>query len=223
MQDFQRAFIEFALQNQVLRFGEFTLKSGRRSPYFFNSGLFNSGARLSRLGDFYAQAIVASGIKYDMLFGPAYKGIPLASAAAISLALRYDKDVPFGFDRKEAKAHGEGGRTLGALLAGQVLIIDDVISAGTSVNAAIALIRAAHAIPVGVMIALDRQERGYSPTAVEDRGERSAIEEVEQNHGLRVMSLITLDHLIEYLQGLPAMAKDLERIKTYRALYGVKG
>ena len=223
MQDFQRAFIEFALQNQVLRFGEFTLKSGRRSPYFFNSGLFNSGARLSRLGDFYAQAIVASGIKYDMLFGPAYKGIPLASAAAISLALRYDKDVPFGFDRKEAKAHGEGGRTLGAPLTGQVLIIDDVISAGTSVNAAIALIRAAHAIPVGVMIALDRQERGYSPTAVEDRGERSAIEEVEQNHGLRVMSLITLDHLIEYLQGSPAMAKDLERIKTYRALYGVKG
>ena len=223
MQDFQRAFIEFALQNQVLRFGEFTLKSGRRSPYFFNSGLFNSGASLSRLGDFYAQAIVASGIKYDMLFGPAYKGIPLASAAAISLALRYDKDVPFGFDRKEAKAHGEGGRTLGAPLTGQVLIIDDVISAGTSVNAAIALIRAAHAIPVGVMIALDRQERGYSPTAVEDRGERSAIEEVEQNHGLRVMSLITLDHLIEYLQGSPAMAKDLERIKTYRALYGVKG
>lgn len=158
-----------------------------------------------------------------MLFGPAYKGIPLASAAAISLALRYDKDVPFGFDRKEAKAHGEGGRTLGAPLAGQVLIIDDVISAGTSVNAAIALIRAAHATPVGVMIALDRKERGYSPTAVEDRGERSAIEEVEQNHGLRVMSLITLDHLIEYLQGSPAMAKDLERIKTYRALYGVKG
>jgi orotate phosphoribosyltransferase len=223
MQDFQRAFIEFALQNQVLRFGKFTLKSGRRSPYFFNSGLFNSGANLSRLGDFYARAIVASGIEYDMLFGPAYKGIPLASAAAISLALRYDKDVPFGFDRKEAKAHGEGGRTLGAPLTGQVLIIDDVISVGTSVTAAVEIIRAAHATPVGVMIALDRQERGYSSIAVEDRGERSAIEEVEQNHGLRVMSLITLDHLIEYLQGSPAMAKDLERIKTYRALYGVKG
>ena len=154
MQDFQRTFIEFALQNQVLRFGEFILKSGRQSPYFFNSGLFNSGASLAKLGDFYAQAIVSAGIEYDMVFGPAYKGIPLASAVAISLALHYQRDVPYCFDRKEAKAHGEGGRTFGAPLMGQVLIIDDVISAGTSVHAAVELIRAAYATPVGVVIAL---------------------------------------------------------------------
>ncbi len=214
MQDFQREFIEFTLHNQVLCFGEFTLKSGRQSPYFFNSGLFNSGASLQTLSDFYTQAITASGLKYDMLFGPAYKGIPLASAVAISLALRYKQDVPFCFDRKEAKAHGEGGRTFGAPLAGRVLIIEDVISAGTSVNAAVELIRAAGAVPVGVMIALNRQERGMS--------ERSAIQEVEERHGLKVMSLITLDILIEYLEGLPAMASVLERVQTYRALYGIR-
>jgi orotate phosphoribosyltransferase len=213
MHDFQRAFIEFALQHQVLTFGDFTLRSGRQSPYFFNTGLFNSGASLARLGDFYAQAIVASGMEYDMLFGPAYKGIPLASAVAISLALHHRRDVPYCFDRKEAKTHGEAGITFGAPLTDKVLIVDDVISAGISVNKAVELIQEAGATPVGVTIALDRQERG--------EGSRSAIEEIEEQYSLRVISIITLAHLIQYLEASPIMAETLERIRAYRARYGV--
>jgi len=214
MQDFQREFIEFSLERQVLRFGDFTLKSGRRSPYFFNTGLFNSGASLARLGGYYARTLLESGAAFDMLFGPAYKGIPLASATAVALAERFGRDVPYCFNRKETKDHGEGGITLGAPLAGRVLIIDDVISAGTSVNESVALIRAAGAEPVGVVIALDRQERG--------QGQLSAIQEVEQRHGLRVYSIIQLDHLVEYLANRTDSTDLLERVSAYRAAYGAQ-
>jgi len=214
MQDFQREFIEFSLERQVLRFGDFTLKSGRRSPYFFNTGLFNSGASLARLGGYYARTLLESGAAFDMLFGPAYKGIPLASATAVALAERFGRDVPYCFNRKETKDHGEGGITLGAPLAGRVLIIDDVISAGTSVNESVALIRAAGAEPVGVVIALDRQERG--------QGQLSAIQEVEQRHGLRVYSIIQLDHLVEYLANRTDSTDLLERVSAYRAAFGAQ-
>ena len=214
MQDFQREFIEFSLERQVLRFGDFTLKSGRRSPYFFNTGLFNSGASLARLGGYYARTLLESWAAFDMLFGPAYKGIPLASATAVALAERFGRDVPYCFNRKETKDHGEGGITLGAPLAGRVLIIDDVISAGTSVNESVALIRAAGAEPVGVVIALDRQERG--------QGQLSAIQEVEQRHGLRVYSIIQLDHLVEYLANRTDSTDLLERVSAYRAAFGAQ-
>ncbi len=213
MHDYQKEFIEFAIANQVLCFGDYTLKSGRRSPYFFNSGLFNNGASLSRLGQYYASAIQASRLDYDMLFGPAYKGIPLASAAAVALSNLYQQNVPFCFNRKEIKDHGEGGVTFGAPLAGRVLIIDDVISAGTSVNLSSSIIQQAGARPVGVAVAMDRQERGEGPL--------SAVQEVEQRHGIRVISIITLDLMIEYLDSLPAMRDCLERIQQYRIQYGV--
>jgi len=213
MQDYQREFLAFAVDVGVLRFGSFTLKSGRQSPYFFNSGLFNSGARLARLGRFYAQAIVASGVAFDLLFGPAYKGIPLASATAIALADHHGRDHPYAFNRKEAKDHGEGGSVVGASLAGRVLIIDDVISAGTSVRESVELIRAAGATPAGVVIALDRQERG--------QGETSAIQEVERHFSLVVTSIVTLSDVIEFLRERPALGGDLDAIEAYRARYGV--
>jgi orotate phosphoribosyltransferase len=213
MLDYQREFIEFALQHQVLRFGEFTLKSGRKSPYFFNAGLFNSGGALGRLGEYYAHAIAGSGIGYDMLFGPAYKGIPLAAAAAIALARLFGQDVPYCFNRKEAKGHGEGGMTVGAVLAGRVLIIDDVISAGTSVNESVEIIRSAGATPAGVVIALDRQERGS--------GALSAVQEVRQRHGIDVASVINLEALLEYLKVTPGSADYAERVRAYRMEYGV--
>ena len=213
MQAYQREFIDFALQHQVLRFGSFTLKSGRQSPYFFNAGLFNSGGALARLGAYYASAIVHADVPFDMLFGPAYKGIALASATAIALATAHDRDLPYCFNRKETKDHGEGGRTLGAPLQGRVLIIDDVISAGTSVNESVELIREAGATPVGVAIALDRKERGS--------GALSAAQEVRQRHGIPVFSIVNLDLLIEYLQALPAMQANLEQVSAYRTIYGV--
>lgn len=213
MRDYKAEFIAFALDCGVLRFGEFTLKSGRVSPYFFNAGLFNTGARVAALGRHYAQAIVASGLPCDMLFGPAYKGIPLATTTAIALADHHGRDVPYAFNRKEAKDHGEGGNLVGAPLAGRVLIIDDVISAGTSVNESVEIIRAAGATPVGVMIALDREERG--------QGARSAIAEVEDRHGLEVVSIIRLEHLMTYLAREPATAGALERLRGYRAQYGI--
>uniref|UniRef100_UPI003D2D6D37 orotate phosphoribosyltransferase n=1 Tax=Methylophaga lonarensis TaxID=999151 RepID=UPI003D2D6D37 len=191
MKAYQQQFIDFALSTGVLRFGQFTLKSGRISPYFFNSGLFNSGASLARLGRFYAQTIVESGIAFDVLFGPAYKGIPLASTTAVALADHHQRDVPYVFNRKEAKDHGEGGQLVGAPLNGKVLIIDDVISAGTSVRESVEIIRAAGAEPAGVVIALDRQERG--------KGQMSAIQEVEQQHGIPVISIISLNDLLSYL------------------------
>jgi orotate phosphoribosyltransferase len=213
MEKYQQEFIEFALNIGVLRFGEFTLKSGRKSPYFFNAGLFNSGASLAQLGRYYARTIVDSGIAFDMLYGPAYKGIPLAAATAIALADQQGKDVPYAFNRKEAKDHGEGGVIVGSPLQGKVLIIDDVISAGTSVRESIDIIAANKATPAGVVIALDRQEKG--------QGETSAIQEVEQNYGLPVASIIQLKLLIEYLERQPDMQESLQAINAYREKYGV--
>lgn len=212
MQPYQRDFIEFALKTGVLRFGEFTLKSGRLSPYFFNSGLFDSGGALARLGRFYASALQNSEIDFDMLFGPAYKGIPLASSCSIALADEHQRDIPYSFNRKEAKDHGEGGMIVGAPLKGKVMIIDDVISAGTSVRESIDLIEVAGATPAGVVIALDRQEKG--------KGELSAVQEIEQQYAMPVASIIKLEHLIDYLEGSEALAEFFPKIRAYRAQYG---
>ncbi len=215
MKNYQREFLDFAISAGVLRFGSFTLKSGRTSPYFFNSGLFNTGARLARLGRYYAQAIVASGIGFDMLFGPAYKGIPLVSAVAIALAEHHDMDLPYAFNRKEVKDHGEGGNIVGSALRGRVLIIDDVITAGTAVRESFDILRGAGATAAGVVISLDRQERG--------KGERSAIQEVEQDHGIQVASIVGLAELVDYLAQRDDMAQALMDIRAYREQYGVCG
>lgn len=214
MQTYQEEFIEFAISNHVLCFGDFTLKSGRKSPYFFNTGLFSDGSSLARLGRFYARAIEASGLKFDMLFGPAYKGIPLASAVAIAYYDLFNRNLPFAFNRKEMKDHGEGGNISGAPLSGRILIVDDVITAGTSVNQVVKIINTAGAKAVGVIIAMDRLERG--------QGEYSATREIEQFHGLEVLSIITLDNLIEYLQRQADMREQLDNINKYRKLYGDK-
>jgi len=213
MHEFQREFIEFALHTEVLRFGEFTLRSGRRSPYFFDSGRFNTGASLAKLGRFYLQAIDQSGVAFDMLFGPAYKGIPLAASLAIACADKAGRTVPYSFNRKEAKDHGEGGLLLGAPVAGRVLIIDDVITAGGSVTQAVELIRDAGARPVGAAIALDRQERGTSG--------KSAVQEVEQACGIRVISIVTLAELVEFLEQQDGAAERLRDIRRYRDEYGI--
>lgn len=213
MKDYQREFIEFALQTGVLKFGSFTLKSGRQSPYFFNSGLFNSGASLARLGRFYAQTIADSGLNFDVLFGPAYKGIPLASTTVVALADQHQRDVPYVFNRKEVKDHGEGGQLVGAELKGKVLIIDDVISAGTSVRESVDIIRAAGAEPAGVVIALDRQERG--------QGQLSAIQEVQAEHGIPVLNIISLNDLLGYLKNNAELGEFLPAVQTYRDQYGV--
>jgi orotate phosphoribosyltransferase len=196
-----------------LRFGEFTLKSGRVSPYFFNAGLFNTGGAMLALGRFYASALVDSGVGYDMLFGPAYKGIPLVTVTATALADRHDIDRPLAFNRKEAKDHGEGGSIVGAPLRGRVLIVDDVITAGTAIRESEALIGAAGAEPAGVLIALDRQERG--------RGERSAVQEVEESMGVPVVSIIGLDDLIEHLGSESGFGSQLAAVAAYRDAYGV--
>jgi orotate phosphoribosyltransferase len=214
MQDYEKEFLDFAIDVGVLRFGEFTLKSGRISPYFFNSGLFNTGSSLARLGRYYAQAVVESGIEFDMIYGPAYKGIPLASTLAIALADHHDRDVPYCFNRKEAKTHGEGGIIVGAELEGRVLIIDDVISAGTSVRESVDIINTAGATTAGVVIALDRQERG--------QGETSAIQEVEKDYGLNVANIVCLDNLVEYLESSTDETGPLSAIHGYREQYGVK-
>jgi orotate phosphoribosyltransferase len=213
MKDYQHEFIDFAIGAGVLRFGDFTLKSGRTSPYFFNAGLFNTGEDLARLGRFYAQAIVDSGIGFDVLFGPAYKGIPLAATAGIALADHHNMNVPWCFNRKEAKDHGEGGNLVGAGLSGRVLVIDDVITAGTAIREAVLIIEAAGATLAGVVIALDRQERG--------QGERSAIQEVEAGFGIRVISIIRLEHLLEYLLEKPERGDEVAKIQAYREQYGV--
>ncbi|MCO6413669.1 MAG: orotate phosphoribosyltransferase [Thiogranum sp.] len=213
MQEYKKEFLEFALEAGVLRFGEFTLKSGRISPYFFNAGLFSTGRHLARLGRFYARAIIDSGTEFDILFGPAYKGIPLAAATGIALADHHDLDVPWCFNRKEAKDHGEGGSTVGAELRGRVLIIDDVITAGTAIRESMSIIDAAGARAVGVVIALDRQERG--------QGTRSAIQEVEQDSGLKVTSIVTLAELQEFLADRPGDDQSLNAIRAYRERYGV--
>ncbi len=210
--DFRLEFIRFAVQQNVLRFGEFKTKAGRLSPYFFNAGLFHDGAALKQLAQFYAKAIVAADVEFDMLFGPAYKGIPLVAAVAIALA-DSGRNVDFSFNRKEAKDHGEGGTVIGAPLEGRVLIVDDVISAGTSVRESVILIREANAVPCGVVIALDRMERGT--------GALSATQEVTQTYDMPVVCVATLDDLMSYLRADPALTDELRAVDAYRALYGV--
>jgi orotate phosphoribosyltransferase len=212
MQAYQQRFIELAIAQQALSFGEFTLKSGRISPYFFNAGRFCSGAALWQLGRCYAETIIGNAMPFDILFGPAYKGIPLAAATACALAEQFGRDVPYAYNRKEAKDHGEGGTLVGAKLSGRVLIIDDVITAGTAVREVVDIIRAAGAEPAGVVIGLNRQERG--------RGELSAIQEVERDYGIPVFSIISLEHIVQYLHNQGAAA-DVERVQQYRNEYGV--
>ena len=213
MQDYQREFIDLALSSDVLRFGEFKLKSGRISPYFFNAGLFCTGAALAKLGEFYAAAITDSGLKFDTLFGPAYKGIPLAAACAISLAQHHKRSVPYCFNRKEAKTHGEGGQLVGAPLKGDILIIDDVITAGTAIRESIEIIEQEKANFAGVLIALDRQEKG--------QGELSAIQEIESQHHIPVVSIVSLEHIISYISQNPKYADKLDSIRAYRDQYGI--
>lgn len=213
MQGYKREFIELALELGVLRFGTFTLKSGRVSPYFFNAGLFNTGYAAAKLGRFYAQAIVQSGVSFDMLFGPAYKGIPLATLAASSLAEQHDIDVPYSFNRKEAKAHGEGGNIVGAPLSGDVLIVDDVITAGTAVREAYQVIAGAGAQISGLVISLDRQERG--------QGAYSAVQELRDSLGIPVFSIVELNDLIELLEESSEYEQYLEPVEAYRLQYGV--
>jgi orotate phosphoribosyltransferase len=213
MQDYQREFLRFALDTGVLRFGNFTLKSGRESPYFFNAGLFNTGASLARLGRFYASAILEARVTFDVLYGPAYKGIPLAAATSIALADHHGRDVPYAFNRKEAKDHGEGGDIVGSPLTGGVLVIDDVITAGTSVRESVDIITRHRARPAGVVIALDREERGQD--------QRSAVQEVRERMGIPVFSIVTLSDLVTYLEQAKDAAGPLESVRSYRARYGV--
>ncbi|SQD79606.1 orotate phosphoribosyltransferase [Moritella yayanosii] len=213
MKDYQREFIEFALEKEVLKFGEFTLKSGRTSPYFFNAGLFNTGRDLSRLGRFYAAALVDSGIEYDVIFGPAYKGIPIATTTVVALNDHHDIDAPYCFNRKEKKDHGEGGSLVGAALEGRIMLVDDVITAGTAIRESMDIIQAHNAELSGVLIALDRQEKG--------KGELSAIQEIERDYGCKVLSIVTLADLVSFLADKPEMQQHLETVKTYRENYGI--
>jgi orotate phosphoribosyltransferase len=211
--DYRQEFIEFAVAREVLRFGEFKTKAGRLSPYFFNAGLFNDGDSLGRLAEFYARAIGDSGVEFDMLFGPAYKGIPLAAATAVSMA-RAGRNLPFAFNRKEAKDHGEGGTLIGSPLKGRVLIIDDVISAGTSVRESVEIIRAAGATPAAVAIALDRMERG--------QGELSAVQEVERDYGIPVIAVASLADLLGFLDRRAEFEAHRAAVQKYREAYGTK-
>ncbi len=213
MQAYQRDFLDFATQIGALRFGDFTLKSGRRSPYFFNTGLFDTGVRLARLARAYAACIVDSGLGFDLLYGPAYKGIPLATATSMALADLFGRDLPYAFNRKEAKDHGEGGQIVGRPLEGRVLIVDDVITAGTSVRESVEIIRRQGAQPAGVVIALDRQERGADG--------HSAVAEVRERFGIPVVSILTLEHLIAFIQDRADGLELLERLRSYRADFGV--
>lgn len=214
MKPYQQAFLEFALQQGVLRFGEYTLKSGRVSPYFFNAGLFQTGSALSRLGQFYAQAILEAGLQFDMLFGPAYKGIPLAASVAIALYEQHGLDCPYAFNRKEAKAHGEGGTIVGAALKGRVLVIDDVMTAGTAIREAAVIVTEQGAELAGVAISLDRQERG--------QGSLSAVQEVQANFGVPVISIVGLNNVIQHVQEQIAEPTLLSAIHNYRQQYGVE-
>lgn len=213
MKDYQKEFIEFALEKQVLKFGEFTLKSGRTSPYFFNAGLFNTGRDLARLGRFYASALEDSAMEYDVLFGPAYKGIPIATTTAVALADHHDKDVPYCFNRKEKKAHGEGGTLVGSELNGKIMLVDDVITAGTAIRESMEIIAQNGADLSGVLIALDRQEKG--------KAELSAIQEVERDFNTKVISIVKLADLISYLENQGTMDEYLTSVKAYRDQYGV--
>jgi len=214
LQPHQRAFLDTALSRGVLRFGEFTLKSGRQSPYFFNMGRIDTGAALADVGTAYAAAVATSGLPFDMLFGPAYKGIPLAAATAVALAREHGRDVPWAYNRKEAKDHGEGGMVVGAPLSGRVLIVDDVITAGTAVRESLGLIHGAGASVAGVLVALDRQERG--------QGALSAVQELAREHGVPVIAIVGLDDLMEYAGTRPDLAAERERLLAYRDRYGVE-
>ncbi len=213
MLDYQKQFIQYSLECGVLKFGEFHLKSGRTSPYFFNTGLFDSGKKLAKLGEFYAQALVESGVEVDILYGPAYKGITLVAAASIAYANVHNKDIPFAFNRKEAKDHGEGGILVGAPLKGKAVILDDVITAGTSVRESVVIINAAGATPAGVLIALNRQEKGVNDV--------SAIEEVSEQFSMPVISIISLEHIIEFIESDAAYDENIAAIKKYQKQYGL--
>tara|TARA_R110001583_G_scaffold30866_2_gene106164 strand:- start:19525 stop:20166 length:642 start_codon:yes stop_codon:yes gene_type:complete len=210
---YQKEFIEFAIEKEVLKFGEFTLKSGRISPYFFNAGLFNTGRDLARLGRFYAAALQDANIEYDLLFGPAYKGIPIATTTAVALANDYDLDLPYCFNRKEAKTHGEGGSLVGSELTGKVMLVDDVITAGTAIRESMDIINAHHAELAGVLIALDRQEKG--------KAELSAIQEVERDYDAKVISIVQLADVVSYLESMPEMQTHLISVQKYREQYGI--
>ena len=213
MKDYQTEFLKFAIDNNVLSFGDYTLKSGRLSPYFFNFGLFQTGSALAKLGDYYAQAIVDSGLKFDMLFGPAYKGIPLVSVVAATLYEKHGIDYPYAYNRKEAKDHGEGGNIVGAPLEGRVLVVDDVISAGTACREAAEFVQSAGATLAGIAISLDRQERGT--------GVKSAVQEVEETYGISVLHIIGLHNVIQHIEQTAKDTELLQRITTYREQYGV--
>ncbi len=214
MQNYQRDFIEFAIKQGVLKFGEFTLKSGRVSPYFFNAGLFNTGKALAEIGRFYAAALEDAGVDYDVIFGPAYKGIPLATTLSVALFDKYGKDVPYVFNRKEAKAHGEGGTLVGSALEGRILIVDDVITAGTAIREVMSMIEAAPgAVPAATLIALDRQEKG--------KAEESAIQEVERDYGIPVISIVKLEQVLAYVADQPELTQYAASIEAYREKYGV--
>lgn len=213
MQAYQHDFIDFILATNALRFGEFTLKSGRVSPYFFNAGLFNTGKQLAQLGQYYAHAIANANIDHDVLFGPAYKGIPLVSAASIALSEHHQQDRPYAFNRKEAKDHGEGGTIVGTPLTGKILIVDDVITAGTAIRESIEIIRAQGATPAGVVIALDRMERGT--------GEKSSVQEVQDTFGIPVLPIVTMAHLIQHIQDHPSLSAHLPAMQAYRDTYGI--
>ncbi len=213
MKAYQREFIEFALEKEVLKFGEFTLKSGRKSPYFFNAGLFNTGRDLARLGRFYAAALADSGIEFDVLFGPAYKGIPIATTTAVALADHHNLDTPYCFNRKEAKDHGEGGNLVGSALQGRIMLVDDVITAGTAIRESMEIIAANGADLAGVLVAIDRQEKG--------KGELSAIQEVERDFNCQIISIISLTDLISYLEEKGGNSDHLAAVKAYREQYGI--
>lgn len=213
MQQYKQDFLEFALQREVLKFGEFTLKSGRTSPYFFNAGLFNTGNDLARLGQFYAAALVDSGIEFDVLFGPAYKGIPIATTTAVALADKHNIDKPYCFNRKEKKDHGEGGSLVGSPLQGRIMLVDDVITAGTAIRESMQLIQEHNASLAGVLIALDRQEKG--------QGELSAIQEVERDFNTQVVSIVTLADVIQFIQEREEFQAHLPNIVAYREQYGI--
>ena len=213
MKAYQKKFIEFAIERGVLKFGEFTLKSGRTSPYFFNAGLFNKGSDLARLGRFYAEALVDSGIDFDVLFGPAYKGIPIATATAVALYDQHNQDTPYCFNRKEKKDHGEGGNLVGSALEGKVMLVDDVITAGTAIREAMDIVQANGAELSGVLIALDRQEKG--------KGELSAIQEVERDFGAKVVSIVSLNDVITFLKDDDTFKEYLPKVEAYRSEFGV--
>ena len=213
MHQYQKEFLDFAIEQQVLRFGEFTLKSGRKSPYFFNAGLFSSGEAISKLGQFYASAMVDAGLEFDILFGPAYKGIPLATATAIAMFEMHNRNIPWCFNRKEAKDHGEGGNIVGAPLEGRVAIVDDVITAGTAIREVMTIIEQTDATPAAVVVAMDRQEKG--------QGELSAIQEVERDFNIPVLSIVSLANLLEYSENHPEIRRYAPEIKAYRDTYGV--